>query len=372
MNKEALTYRCYEGTAKYVQQRNILQHAGELLRDLGHRISIIADSVVAGIVGDVLSKSLQRTGLDVVWVPFGGECSKEEVARLCERCGESDVVVGVGGGKTLDAAKVVGERCALPMVSMPTLASNDSPVSRVAVLYTSEGSVDRVCIMRQHPALVIVDPAVIARAPLRFTIAGMGDALATWFEARACAAAHGRTILGGVPTEAGLSIARRCYELVMTHGRRAINAIRSENWNDENIDAIVEANILLSGLGFENGGLAFAHAFCNGLTQVPESHQALHGEIVAFGTIIQCVLENAAETEAVVRFCSDVGLPTALSDLSCTKEQQLRTVILYMLEKERAKLRNMPEPMTAGVLLDAIREADRLGRTGRLFKNCTT
>ena len=70
---------------------------------------------------------------------------------------------------------------------------------------------------------------------------------------------------------------------------------------------MIEANTYLSGVGFESGGLAAAHALYNGLTAIPDAHHYYHGEKVAFGTLTQLVLENAPveeiETVAALKPC---------------------------------------------------------------------
>ena len=75
------------------------------------------------------------------------------------------------------------------------------------------------------------------------------------------------------------------------------------------VERLIECNILLSGVGFESGGLALAHAIANGLTILPEC-KAMHGEAVAFGLVVQLRLERAPELDQVLEFCQRVGLPT--------------------------------------------------------------
>ena len=92
------------------------------------------------------------------------------------------------------------------------------------------------------------------------------------------------------------------------------------------VEKVIEANTLLSGIGFESGGLAGAHAIHNGFTVLEECHHMYHGEKVAFGTITQLVLEDvsADELEDIIGFCIEVGLPVTLKELGIeevTKEK---------------------------------------------------
>ena len=137
-----------------------------------------------------------------------------------------------------------------------------------------------------NPDLVVVDTEVAANAPFRFLVSGMGDALATWVEARATAEARKSTMAGGQPTMAGLALARLCWDTLIDYGFSARQAAQQHVVTPA-LEKVVEANTLLSGLGFESGGLAAAHAVHNGLTALPQSHHFMHGEKVNFGTLTQ-------------------------------------------------------------------------------------
>jgi glycerol dehydrogenase len=136
-----------------------------------------------------------------------------------------------------------------------------------------------------NPAAVLVDLGIIAAAPTRFLVAGMGDALSTWFEARSCERTQSTNECGGYSTAAGLAIAKLCYETLLSHGVAAKLA-NERRLVTPALARIVEANILLSGIGFESAGLAAAHSIHNGLTALAETHSFYHGEKVAFGVLL--------------------------------------------------------------------------------------
>lgn len=299
---------------------------------------------------------------------FGGECCEDELARLAVIISQKrvDVLAAMGGGKTIDTAKIAADRAGIPVLIVPTIASTDAPCSGCAVLYSSDGIFQSVHYQKTNPAVVLVDVEIIAAAPTRFLVAGMGDALSTWFEARSCERTQSPNECGGLATAAGLSIARLCYETLLSHGVAA--KIASERHIiTPALERIVEANILLSGLGFESAGLATAHSIHNGLTALAETHALYHGEKVAFGVLAGLQLTDAApeESNAVFSFCEQIGLPTTLADIglgNSSREQLMRAA-------ENACAPEQPIHHEAGVMtpakvLNAMLAADTIG-TGR-------
>ena len=276
--------------------------------------------------------------------------AKEARAEYC------DMVVGIGGGKMLDIAKAVAFYAELPLCVCPTAASMDGPCSAISVLYHEDGSFDRYLMLEKNPDLVVVDTNVVAAAPLRMTVAGMGDALATYFEARSCAAAHGANEHGGAPGHLALVAARACYDTLMECGVAAKRDLKKGRTSPA-VERLIECNILLSGVGFESGGLALAHAIANGLTILPEC-KAMHGEAVAFGLVVQLRLERAPELDQVLEFCQRVGLPTTLEELGLGEitDADLLSVADATFKNER-NMANEQTKVTRQKLAQLMREA---------------
>ena len=275
-----------------------------------------------------------------------------------------DVIIGLGGGKAIDTAKTLGFYEKKPVVVVPTIASTDAPCSSLAVLYTEEGTFDEYIFFGKNPDLVLVDVELIAKAPTRFLVAGMGDALATYFEARSCERSWANNIPGGKSTKTALAAAKLCYELLLEDSVKAIAACDS-NVVTPALENIVEANVLLSGLGFESSGLAAAHAIHNGLSVLEETHHFFHGEKVSFGTLVHLVLENAPSSEIneVINYCKKVGLPTCLKDLGITDNSVEKLMPVATAScAEGETIHNMPFPVTPQMVLGAILAADKLGQ----------
>lgn len=362
-----MTY-ALKAPARYVQGAGELDRLGRNLKKIGSRFLLIGTENNWKRFGSRVEQSLKEQEKAVVFSPFHGEATKEEVFAKMEVCRSEncDAVIGMGGGKALDTAKAAAENLGLPCVIVPTVASNDAPCSGVAVLYNEEGVVVKAVLMRRNPDLVVVDTEVIANAPVRLFVAGLGDALATWFEARACQKSGAKTMARGNVSNTAIMMSRLCYDLLMEHGLEAMEAVRS-NRTCKALDDVVEATILLSGMGFENGGLAAAHAVNDGLAQEPQTHGMYHGEKVAFGVLTQLMLEHAPEEEVrqVLDFMKKVGLPTTFRELGIQQvvEENLRKAAEAACVPTQST-KNLRADITADEVYEAMRKADQLGQNG--------
>ena len=355
---------------RYVQGRGELKNLPEHAKKLGKKLFVIISASGLKRVRDLLEKSFENTGMELVFEEFQGECCETEIKRLGSRFQENkcDLVVGVGGGKIHDSAKAAAYYQGAPVVIIPTIASTDAPCSALSVIYSETGVFERYLFLNSNPDLVLVDTDIIAAAPSRLLVSGMGDALATYFEARAVAASGALSCAGGKPTKGALALAKLCYETLLEDGVKAKLAVEAGACTQA-VENIIEANTYLSGIGFESGGLAGAHAIHNGLTVIKACHHLYHGEKVAFGTLTQLVLENAGQEslEEVIGFCMDVGLPTTFAELGMARPDK----DLLMEAAVRAcspddTLVNMPFEVTPEMVYAAMVGADALGR---YFKN---
>jgi len=352
---------------KYIQGVGAIRELPALVQRLGTRGLILASPSVKEKVLPGCGLDLHGLGLPVE--TFSGECCEGEldrVAGLVERA-HADVLVGMGGGKTIDTAKIAADRAGIAVIVVPTIASTDAPCSGCAVIYSRDGVFQSVCYQRTNPAVVLVDVGIVAAAPTRFLVAGMGDALSTWFEARSCDRTRSANECGGLSTAAGLHLARLCYDTLLTYGLAA-RVASAAGIVTPALERIVEANTLLSGLGFESAGLAAAHAIHNGLTVLAETHAFHHGEKVAFGVLAGLQLTDAdpPESDTVFTFCEKVGLPTTLADIGLGRasREQLRTAA-HAACAPGQPIHHEAGEVTPELVLDAMLAADALGRRRR-------
>lgn len=369
MSASAIPVHTVISPGRYVQAKGAIARLGEFTAPIGTTPIVVADDVVWGIVEEQVRASFEAAGLTVVRESFGRYATKGEVDRLVTAIQDAgaDVAIGIGGGSTIDAVKAAGHLAGIRWVSAPTVASTDAPASALSVIYTEEGEFEEYRFFPHNPDLVLVDTQLVANAPVKFLVAGVGDALATWLEARATQRAHATTMAGGLQTETALALARLSWDLIWENALPAIAAVQDDLVTPA-VEKLVEANTLLSGLGFESGGLAAAHAIHNGLTAAPQTHGLTHGQKVNIGSLAQLVLEGAPTEEIrdFIIFTTKVGLPNTLTEigLKTTDVEDLqRMAELSVVEGET--IHNMPFPVTAADVVDALRSIEGYSRQVR-------
>jgi glycerol dehydrogenase len=362
----------FSSPSRYSQGPGATESLGLEMDRIGLRgpVMVLAGRSAAAKLAETWRRTFGEAGMEYAVQPFGGECSHQEIEDVKEAAQQANaaVVVGAGGGKVLDTARAVAAELGLPVVNCPTVASSDAPCSALSVLYNDQGAVVDYRIYARNPELVLVDTKVIACAPPRLLVAGMGDALATLFEARTAVEGHVKNMRGGASTRSALALAELCYRTLIADGLDALAATENQAVTPA-LERVVEANTLLSGLGFESSGLAAAHSVHNGLTVAPGTHSYFHGEKVAFGTLVQLVLEGKtrAMIEEVLTFCQEVGLPMTLADVglpSC--EPQILERVAKRSVAKGETIHNEPFEVRPSMVLDAIRAADAIGQRWKL------
>ena len=195
--------------SRYVQGKGSIHQLGEYLKPIGSTPLLVADDLVWGLVGHDVEASLKNAGLPVQRETFRGVPSAKEVDRLVDaiKASGADVAVAIGGGSTIDAVKAAGFLADIRWANCPTVASTDAPCSALSVIYTEDGEFEEYRFFPRNPDLVLVDSQVVANAPVDLLVAGVGDALATWLEARATAQSNSNTMAGGLPTLTGTALA---------------------------------------------------------------------------------------------------------------------------------------------------------------------
>jgi glycerol dehydrogenase len=350
--------RTFAGPRRYVQGPGVLGRLGELLAPYGPGPVLVTDQVVLDLLGDRVTDAL--AGLDPVIRVLDGELTYDRVRSIVDSLGGRDpaVAVGLGGGKSLDAGKAVALALGIAVVTVPTAASNDSPASAAVAMYDERHQMVAVDRLPAHPDLVLVDTAVIARAPVALLRGGIGDAVAKKFEAEGCRDGTGVTPVGGRPLRTGVAIADACYRTLRAHAVGAL-AAAGRGEPDADLEAVVEAVVLMSGLGFENGGLSLAHSLTRGLMRARGAGAALHGLQVAWATLVQLAYLGRPELAEVIDFHRDTGLPVSLAELGMPDATEAEIAEIVRLTMTAPHLPNLPVPVDAAGVTSAIQAVER-------------
>lgn len=319
----------FRATGRYVQGEGLLADAADHLEALSApRAVVVGGTTALSVAGATLRDALEAADIAHAGTIEGvAAATADRIEDIRERAAatEPDLLVGVGGGKAIDAAKGAAAGLDCRFVSVPTVASTDAPASGVAVVYDDAGRPVGSEVLARPPGLVLVDTAVIAAAPHRFLRWGLGDAIATTFEAEACAAAGGTTPHEADGSDAALAVARRCHEVAASDGADALRAVRDDEVTPA-LSRTVEAALLGSTLGFENAGIAGAHSLEIGCRLAGHTDPA-HGELVGVCTLAQLELEEHAGRDALAGLLAELGFGDPLpqgerladaADLACS------------------------------------------------------
>ncbi|MFM7470220.1 MAG: iron-containing alcohol dehydrogenase family protein [Nodosilinea sp.] len=304
--------------AQVVRGDRILATQAETIAGLGHRPLVVGGKRALEQINPLLA-SLARQGLELEVALAVPGCTEAVLAHLrsLAQTHRSEVILGVGGGKALDTAKLLAYGLDCPVVTIPTSAATCAAWTALSNVYSEEGAFRYDVALPRCPERLILDYDVIRTAPPRTLVAGIGDGLAKWYEAAVSSGACDRTLV-----VAAVQQARVLRDILLQKTAAAL-----KDWGGEDWRQVVDATVLLAGVVGGIGGAqcrtVAAHAVHNGLTQLPNSQASLHGEKVAYGILVQLRLEEmegrsalaATARQQLVSFYQSIGLPSSLTDL---------------------------------------------------------
>ncbi len=305
--------------AQVVRGAGILATAGEAISRLGKRPLIVGGDRTLALVQPQIASIATNFELAISQATYGADCSEASLGDLRQAVSshQADLVIGIGGGKALDAAKLLAYQCRVPVVTVPTSAATCAAWTALSNVYSEQGAFLYDVALPTCPNLLLLDYDLIQLAPQRTLVAGIGDALAKWYEASVSSGHLDQTLI-----IAAVQQARVLRDLLLQKSVAALQAPGSQVWRE-----VVDASVLLAGVIGGLGGAqcrtVAAHAVHNGLTHLLQSHGTLHGEKVAYGILVQLRLEEmvqnnwlaATSRQQLLKFYGEIGLPQSLADL---------------------------------------------------------
>ncbi len=302
----------------YVQGLGEIGKLQDYSSRFGDKVLVIAEEQTMAAMRDSVERVFKGTGTSIGYEKFGGMCTSAEIDRLAKVADRDsyDVIMGIGGGRALDSARAVAAVRHLPLVAVPTTAATGAACSSVSVITDKNGLFREIREYAVHPAVVVVDSAVIAEESPRSLVAGMGNMIAAWLGARSHRQSDAPNLMGGKGTLSSRALAQLGYDTILADGLRGLVAAQN-GMPTPAFEHVLEADIFCSGMSFDNSGIAAASSIANALTVLPRARKFYSGELAAFGSIVQLILEDAprAEMDDIMNFLLSTGLPMTLDDL---------------------------------------------------------
>lgn len=350
----------YRSAPWFLQGPGLIDSLGERLRELcrGGRACLLLDPGVR-FLRPRLAASLAAGGVPATIHEFDGDLSLRHVDELAARLQAEErpaVYVGVGSGKAIDLSKMLARRSGARNAVVATASATDAAPSHAAVGVDERGHIQAES-CRRAPDLVLVDSAVIAAAPVRLFVAGIGDAVSKRFELETAAALGEPNAFGGRRPFFISPLAEVLHRTLLEKGRPAAASVAQGRLN-EAVEEVITACVLLSTLVWENGGLAGAHSIANVLFNGGDCRGSLHGEQVAFGLLVQLAVQGReADLRAHRAFYREIGLPDRASALEPALAERERVSALAEGIHQRWKKHRLEFP--PGRILEAILELER-------------
>jgi len=308
--------------ASVIRGSGVLAQAGAAIARFGKRPLIVGGEQTLTVVQPWLDAALRQTKLKLAQASYTPDCSEASLTALHQAVTrhQADLIIAVGGGKAMDAGKLLAHQCQLPVVTIPTSAATCAAWTALSNVYSDQGAFLYDVPLPRCPDLLILDYDLVQTAPQRTLVAGVGDAIAKWYEASVSSGHSHQTLL-----IAAVQQARVLRDILLQKSLPALQEPGGSDWRE-----VVDASVLLAGVIGGLGGAqcrtVAAHAVHNGLTHLPASHHLLHGEKVAFGILVQLRLEEmvqrnqlaASARQQLLQFYSQIGLPKDLGDLGLT------------------------------------------------------
>ena len=295
---------------------DVVGQTGDALADVGlsGRPLVVTSPTPERIVGGRIIEQLRELGPEPETVVVE-TASFDAVERVLARADgvEPSYLIGVGGGKAIDIAKMVAAERGQEFVSVPTAASHDGIVS-------GRGSVPegdtRHSVAAEPPVAVVADTAIIANAPWRLTTAGCADIISNYTAVRDWKLAH-RLQNVSYSGYAG-ALSQMTAEMLVENSNSIRQGLEESAWIV--VKALVSSGVAMSIAGSSRPASGAEHLFSHQLDRLAPG-EALHGHQVGVGSVVTAYLQGGDDDWQEVRAALEsIGAPTTAEELGIDGE----------------------------------------------------
>jgi len=303
----------FGSAGRYIQGPGAIKYLGNLASQISKKkkVYVLLDSGISFLVNRI-ERSLKEEAIEYFLSKFDGNVRIQKADTISEEilsAGGIDIIIGIGGGKTIDMSKLIARRLNYRNMIVPTIAATDAPVSHLAVASDENNNI----IDEENffsPDIVLVDSEIIAAAPVRYFVSGIGDAISKKYEVLNAIAADENNFFNGKPVYFIKSLLEIHHQTLLKYSLEAKKSVEKKETN-EIVEKVLTSIILLSGMLFENGGLIGAHSIANVLNMEGFGKKNMHGELVSVGILLQIILQKLPvdELERIDGLFQSLGLP---------------------------------------------------------------
>lgn len=350
----------------YSVDRKSYPHLKDIVKEYKYKkIVIIGGKRAMESANHLIKESLEGSESRILGeFVYGKDSTETNIRRLCQnkQIQEADLIFAVGGGKAIDTSKVVADRLNKTCFSFPTICSNCSAATAIAVVYNDDGSFSHYEADIKAPDYIFINTDILAKAPAVYMWAGIGDGISK--EAEVLYAMKGQKL--NHVAKLGRAIAKSCEKPFLKYGEKAVkdckNNVNSRAIEEVAMDIFVNtgnvSNLTNQKDFYYNSSLA--HAFYNASCSIKRKGHFEHGEVVAFGVmVLHAYAQNDKELEKIGKFNKKLKLPTKLSDLNLGYEDLDKIANEAMKTNEWKKAR---EEISKEKFIQAIKTADQYGK----------